>query len=618
MAADTIPSRFFAQGVAHPDRPATHSRKDGAWQTLSWRQYTQLVRRIARALIALGVQPGHTTCILGYNRLEWSAFALGTQAAAGAPAGIYTTCSPSEVQYIIHHAEAAVVLVENAAQFAKVAQERHRLPQLRHVVLMQGATVDDPLALSWDQFLARGDATPDSAVDERVRDIPEDATATYIYTSGTTGPPKAVMLSHLNVLWTADSVTSMMKFSPDDSMLSYLPLSHIAEQLISLYGPVILGNQVYFAESLEKVPENLKEVQPTIFFGVPRIWEKFHAAVRGKLAQVTGTKKHLINWAMGVARRVHALRNRSAPIPSLLGLQYALAQRLVFRKLKTALGLGRVKVCSSGAAPISGEVLEFFSGLDLVVHEVYGQSEDTGPTSTNFPGNTRFGSVGKPIPGVEVRLGEDGEILVRGKNVFKGYYKDPAATAETLIDGWLHSGDLGSFDAEGYLHITGRKKDIIITAGGKNIAPTEPRRSPQTAPPHQRSRPHRRPPPLPRRPPHPRAPAVAAWLAERGHHGDRPLPKPPRTPRRPRRTARLGRPGQRRIRPRRTHAKVPHPPPQPLRRRGRTHPHPQAQTPRHRQELVRVHRGDVRRPRRMTTCAMRSAITTIAGLEPGA
>jgi long-chain acyl-CoA synthetase len=254
-------------------------------------------------------------------------------------------------------------------------------------------------------------------------------------------------------------------------MLSYLPLSHIAEQLISLYGPVVLGNQVYFAESLEKVPENLKQVQPTIFFGVPRIWEKFHAAVRGKLGQATGVKKHLVDWAMGVARRVHAIHNRGGQLPALLSMQYGLAQRLVFRKLKAALGLGRVKVCSSGAAPISGEVLEFFTGLDIVVHEVYGQSEDCGPTSINFPGHTRFGTVGKPLPGVEVRLAEDGEILVRGNNVFKGYFKDPAATAETLIDGWLHSGDLGSFDADGFLHITGRKKEIIITAGGKNIAP---------------------------------------------------------------------------------------------------------------------------------------------------
>ena len=471
MATDTIPSRFFAKGEAHPDKPAAHTRKDGAWQALSWRGYTQLVRRIARALIALGVKPGHATCILGYNRLEWSSFALGTQAAGGAPAGIYTTCSPSEVQYIIHHAEAAVVLVEDAAQFAKIAQEQGKLPNLRHVVLMQGARVDHPLALTWDEFLARGDATSEAALDAVVRDISPDTTATYIYTSGTTGPPKAVMLSHHNVLWTADIVTSMMRFDTDDSMLSYLPLSHIAEQLISLYGPVVLGSQVYFAESLEKVPDNLKEAQPTIFFGVPRIWEKFHAAIRGRLAQATGVKKHLVGWAMGVARRVHAIQNRGGQLPALLGMQYALAQRLVFRKLKAALGLGRVKICSSGAAPIAGEILEFFSGLDLVVHEVYGQSEDCGPTSANFPGHTRFGTVGKPLPGVEVRLAEDGEILVRGNNVFKGYFKDPAATAETLINGWLHSGDLGSFDAEGYLHITGRKKEIIITAGGKNIAP---------------------------------------------------------------------------------------------------------------------------------------------------
>ncbi len=471
MAADTIPSRFFAQGIAHPETPAAHTRTNGVWQSLSWREYTGLTRRVARALIALGVQAGQATCILGFNRVEWITFGIGTQAVGAAPAGIYTTCSPSEVQYIVHHAEASVVLVENAAQFAKLAQERDRLPNLRHVVLMQGATVDDPLALTWDEFLARGDATSEAAVDARLRDIAEDATATYIYTSGTTGPPKAVMLSHRNVLWTADAIASLMHFTPADSMLSYLPLSHIAEQLISMYGPVVLGNQVYFAEALEKLPDNLREVQPTIFFGVPRIWEKFHAAVRAKLGQVTGPKKHLLAWAMGVARRVHALRNSGAAVSGVLDLQYQLAQRLVFRKLKTALGLGRIKVCTSGAAPIARDVLEFFSGLDIVVHEVYGQSEDCGPTTTNYPGATRFGAVGRPLRGVEVRLADDGEILVRGENVFKGYFKDPAATAETLIDGWLHSGDLGSFDADGFLHITGRKKEIIITAGGKNIAP---------------------------------------------------------------------------------------------------------------------------------------------------
>ena len=469
--ADSIPSRFFAQGRKLRDLPAAHVRRDGAWQALSWRAYTELARRVARALIALDVQRHQATCILGFNRVEWVAFLLGTQAVGAAPAGIYTTCSPGEVQYIIHHAEAAVVLVENAAQFAKIAQERERLPGLRHVVLMQGAAVDDPLALTWEAFLARGDAVPESAVDERVRQIDPEDTATYIYTSGTTGTPKAVMLSHHTVLWTAGALSSLITYVQEDCLVSYLPLSHIAEQMLSIYLPITTGTQLYFAEALEKLPDNLKEVQPTVFFGVPRIWEKFHAAVRGRLAQLTGAKKRLLEWAMGVARRVHALANRGAAPPPLLALQYRLAQRLVLRKLKTALGLGRVKYCSSGAAPIAQDVLEFFSGLDIVIFEVYGQSEDCAPTSINFPGHVRFGTVGKPLAGTEVRLAEDGEILVRGPHVFKGYFKDPAATAETLIDGWLHSGDLGSFDADGYLRIIGRKKEIIITAGGKNIAP---------------------------------------------------------------------------------------------------------------------------------------------------
>jgi long-chain acyl-CoA synthetase len=279
------------------------------------------------------------------------------------------------------------------------------------------------------------------------------------------------MLSHKNILWTAEVLSPLINITPSDRMLSYLPLSHIAEQMLSMHGPACFGHSIYFAEALERVPDNLKEVQPTIFFGVPRIWEKFHAAVAARLNQVTGTKRKLFDWASGVARRYHALANLARPVPFGLRLQYRLAQRLVFGKLKRALGLGDARSCVSGAAPIAAHVLEFFSGLDIVVGEVYGQSEDCGPTTLNVTGATKFGSVGRPIPGLEVRLAEDGEILVRGPSVFKGYYKDPAATAEALQDGWLHSGDLGAFDADGFLSITGRKKEIIITAGGKNIAP---------------------------------------------------------------------------------------------------------------------------------------------------
>ena len=472
MAHDSIPACFFSQTDSRGPSPAVFTREGGAWQALSWADYGALVRRVGRSLIALGVEHGHATCILGFNRLEWVAFALATMAVGAVPAGIYTTCSPTETQYIIDHAEAAVVLVENREQYAKIAQERGKLPGLKYIVLMRGARIDDdPMVLTWDDFLARGEPVKPDAVDERTRKIQGDDSACYIYTSGTTGPPKAVMLSHSNCVWTIECVGKIHRFTAEDCTLSYLPLSHIAEQVFTVHGPAVLGVRVYFAEALEKVPDNLKEVQPTLFFGVPRIWEKFHAAVAARLSQVTGGKRKLVDWARSVAARVHAHHNRGQQPPALLALQYKLARKLVLDKLRTALGLGRAKVCSSGAAPIAAEVLEFFTGLDLNIREVYGQSEDNGPTSVNLPGATKYGTVGKPLPGVEVRLGEDGEILVRGPNVFKGYYKDQPATDACLIDGWLHSGDLGTFDGDGFLLITGRKKEIIITAGGKNIAP---------------------------------------------------------------------------------------------------------------------------------------------------
>ncbi|RMH51861.1 MAG: long-chain fatty acid--CoA ligase, partial [Bacteroidetes bacterium] len=244
-----------------------------------------------------------------------------------------------------------------------------------------------------------------------------------------------------------------------------------AEQVFSIHGPISAGGYISFAESIERVPDNLKEVQPTVIFGVPRIWEKMHAKVSASLAEATGLKKKLVDWARKVGAAAVALRNRGEEPTGSLALQYALADRLLFSKVKPLMGLGNARVCVSGAAPIAREVLEFFAGLDIVIHEVYGQSEDTGPTTFNRPGRTRYGTVGPRIPGVEVEIAEDGEILVRGRNVFLGYYKNPEATAETLADGWLHSGDLGAFDDDGFLQITGRKKEIIITAGGKNIAP---------------------------------------------------------------------------------------------------------------------------------------------------
>ena len=470
--ADTIPARLLKQVKERPHAPAYHVREGGVWKDTSWAQYGEQISRAARALMALGFEPGQTTTILGFNRPEWAILDVATMAAGGAPAGIYTTCSPDEVAYIVNHSESPLILVENEEQWQKIAAKKSELPKLKHVVTMLGTPkIDDAMVLDWESFLAKGDSVDEAKYIESIEKLDPKKLATLIYTSGTTGPPKGVMLSHENLAWTANTAVDIVGAGASDCMLSYLPLSHIAEQMFSLHVPLTTGASVYFAESIEKVPDNLKEVQPTVFFGVPRIWEKFHAGIAAKLKLATGFKATLVGWARGVGLEAMKLREAGKPVGGWLGVKHGIANKLIFSKLKPAVGLGRARVCVTGAAPIAAEILEFFASLDILVLEVYGQSEDTGPTSFNLPTKFRYGTVGPAIPGVEVKIAEDDEILVKGPNVFMGYYKDEEATKETLdADGYLHSGDLGKFE-DGFLSIIGRKKEIIITAGGKNITP---------------------------------------------------------------------------------------------------------------------------------------------------
>ncbi len=469
MAADTIPARLQGQARTRPDHPAYHVKEGGRWVPTTYGAYHEEVRTAAKAMMALGLQAGQTLSILGFNRPEWTIGDLAAMAAGGVPAGIYTTCSSEEVAYILSHSEAHIAILEDEGQWAKVEAELANLPKLEHVVMMRGASVDHPKVITWEAFLSKAADVTDEALDARLEAIQPEDLATLIYTSGTTGPPKGVMLSHDNLAWTAQLIRQLMPLTPDDCSLSYLPLCHIAEQMFSLHGPVTHGLSIYFAESIDDVPANLQEVQPTIVFGVPRIWEKFHAGVSAKLGDAPPLKKKLATWAQGVGLRTAQERNGGDMGAG--GLSYALATKLIYSKLRPKIGMGRAKFCVSGAAPIAKEVLEFMAGLGVTIHEVYGQSEGTGPTSFNRPGATLFGSVGPPLPDVEVKIADDDEILVKGRNVFMGYFKDPKATEATLRDGWLHSGDLGKFDERGFLHIIGRKKDIIITAGGKNITP---------------------------------------------------------------------------------------------------------------------------------------------------
>jgi long-chain acyl-CoA synthetase len=468
----TIPAYLFDNATRRRDKPAYWVREATGWKPTTWGGYADEVRTVGRAMMALGLGAGSKACILGFNRPEWAITCLAIQSIGGAAAGIYTTNSPEEVVHIVHHSEARLIVVENHAQWEKVKEMRGSLPLLHWVVLMKGAEpIDDPMVLTWERFLSKAEERSVAEFDAARHAIEPGGLASLIYTSGTTGPPKGVMLSHRNLAWTARCACDLVNGRPTDWSLSYLPLSHIAEQMLSLYLPIVAGASLYFAQSIEKVPDNLKEVQPTVFFGVPRIWEKFHAGITGRLREAKGPKKHLVEWAMKVAREVNRLKGDGAKVPDLVLLQYRLADRLVYSKLKKAIGLSNVRVCSSGAAPIPKEILEFMSSLDVVIFEVYGQSEDCGPTTFNRFGKYRFGTVGPAIAGADVVIAPDGEIMVAGPNVFMGYYKEPQATAEALEGEYLHTGDLGEFDADGFLKITGRKKEILITSGGKNISP---------------------------------------------------------------------------------------------------------------------------------------------------
>ena len=470
---DTILHRLHENGRIRPNAPAYYEKIGNAWVPTSWKEYTNQVRQAARALVALGVEAGQNVTILGFNRPEWVVFDLASMMVGGAPAGIYTTNSPEECKYIIENSESSVILVENESQWKKIASVRDDIACLKHIVLMRGTEIDDAMTHSWEAFMAKGDEVEESVIDARMNALELEQLATLIYTSGTTGPPKGVMLSHKNLASTAKNAQKLINLVPSDRTISYLPLSHIAEQMFSIHAPITAGYQVYFAQysPQDHLNDNLKEVKPTVFFGVPRIFERFQAGVSAKLSDATGAKAKIAEWARSVGTKVTNLRNRGQEPSGLLALQYRLADRLVFSTVKEGLGLTEARVLITAAAPIAPEILHYLGSLDLPMMELYGQSEGSGPTTTNRPGAIKVGTVGQAWPESDVKLGPDGEILLKGPNVFMGYYKNEAATASDLVDGWLHSGDLGEFDNDGYLKIIGRKKEIIITSGGKNIAP---------------------------------------------------------------------------------------------------------------------------------------------------
>ncbi|MGD8519562.1 MAG: AMP-binding protein [Desulfobacterales bacterium] len=472
--ATHFPELFFQQVQRFKGRVALRHKDYGIWNRISWTQYGQSVREVASGLLSLGLDPGDRVAILGDNRPEWLICHLAAMAAGGCTCGVYPTSAPEQVAYVVGHSEARVLFLENEEQVDKVLQIIDDLKVAQVVVW-------DPKGLwgfshekiiFFDEFLSSGRAYlhdhPES-ISASMKAIDPDDTAMIIYTSGTTGPPKGAMLSHSNILKLTNSFIEATPFYENDELLSYLPLAHIYENLVSLFQAVWAGGTVNFVESIDTLPQNLREISPTVFCSVPRIWEKFVSMITIRMSDSTLLKKVLYKLAIGVG-----LRYVSTPKGSRQRIQWGVLYWplywLVLYHLKRQLGFERIRYAVCAAAPASPELFQYYNALGLPLREGYGQTESTGVIAVQRINRPRWGFVGEPLPGVEVKIAEDGEILAKGANVFKGYFKDPELTAQTIKDGWLHTGDVGEME-NGHLKILDRKKDILITAGGKNITP---------------------------------------------------------------------------------------------------------------------------------------------------
>jgi long-chain acyl-CoA synthetase len=452
----------------HADLQAvTYKDASGQWVSKNYREAGEIVRRLALGLIDLGIERGDKVSLLANTRPEWTYFDFAALSVGAIVVPIYQTNSPEECQYVLENSDARAVIVEDSDQLAKIDEIRDRIPKLQHVIRMEGT---GGRAISMDELIEAGSSHSDSEWRQRWQSVTADDICTIIYTSGTTGPPKGCVISHGNY-------RSMVTMALDESVLEqdtttylFLPLAHSFALLIQLLSFDLGGNIAYWERDPLKIIPNLAEVKPHYFPSVPRIFEKIYTASTGEVEKSGGLKKLVFNWAIGVGRRVRERERAGKRVGWLLRKQYEIADKQVLSKIRGLFG-GRIKNCVTGAAPINPEILRFFDAAGVLVLEGWGMTETSTAATVARPDAFKFGKVGRAFKGCEIRIADDGEILVRGPNVFQGYYKNEQATREAIEDGWLHTGDIGEIDHDGYLSITGRKKDIIITAGGKNITP---------------------------------------------------------------------------------------------------------------------------------------------------
>ncbi|HMK78064.1 MAG TPA: long-chain fatty acid--CoA ligase [Xanthobacteraceae bacterium] len=478
-AADTVPKIFWASVAARGPQTALRQKEFGIWQSISWGAFGAIAREIGMGLVALGFAPGECASVLSNTNREWVYADMGILGAGGVSNGIYPTDAPAQVEYLCSDSSTVYLFVEDDEQLDKALEVRARLPNLRRIIVfdMDGLRdLNDRQVMSLDALRAVGrkyDAAHPTEWERRLGVRKASDLALLIYTSGTTGRPKGAMLSHANLVGAMRLCSEIFAQRADDERMCFLPLCHVAERIIGVYTAFLTGTRLNFVENPETVPENVREIAPTVFGAVPRVWEKFYSIVTIRVREAGRLQQLAYRIAIGVGHRVAALREERKGIPLHLRLAFLLARVLVLDNVRKAIGVHRARLLITGAAPTSPDLIRWYMALGLEMVEVWGQTESGGISTANPVGRVKPGSIGMPLRRTEVKVSPEGELLVRGPSVFMGYLNQPEKTAEALRDGWLHTGDVGRMDDEGYLYLTDRMKDIIITAGGKNITPSE-------------------------------------------------------------------------------------------------------------------------------------------------
>ena len=472
MSVENLVQMFRAGVQTYGDGPMLRARRAGAWTWMTWTQVRRQVDDLASGVIDLGVMPGDRVALLCENRPEWVICDLAILTCAATTVGIYLTLTPKQIEYQLSDSGARAIIVSNREQLSKVLGVSDSLPELEHVILI-GGQVQEPDAdvLTLEEVLRRGRACDPQERERRVAMIEPGQLAALIYTSGTTGEPKGTMLTHDNFVSNCIATNQALPpMGPEDRNLNFLPFSHVFGRTGDYYLLIYAGVPITFAESWEKVLGDIREIRPTFMSAVPRFYEKAHAGIISVIERQRGLRLRLGRWSLRAARAAGAARRAAGGISAWMRIKRALADRLLLRRLRALAG-GKIRFFVSGGGPLAKELAEFFYDLGMPVLEGYGLTETSPVTNVNPGDRVKPGTVGPAIPGVEIKIAEDGEILVRGPCVMKGYWNKPEATAEAIVDGWFHTGDVGHIDEDGYLVITDRKKDIIVSAGGKNIAP---------------------------------------------------------------------------------------------------------------------------------------------------